>query len=569
MAQDLNYNRQTADRSFNTIFANLKFIDGLVFNTTFSYDHTNTKYKRWNDPRSSDGENDNGMIVSSFYQYDQLVWKNNLTYITNLADKHNLDVLIGYEVNQYKRDYISGTIKNFPTVDKDEISNGSNITGLGGYLNERRMVSYLSRLNYNYDNKYFFGASARIDGSSQLYKTSRWGTFWSVSGAWRISEEGFMKPINNVLSETKLRASFGSNGTLPSDFFGYLDLTGFGYNYDTEPGIRETQIGDRKLTWEKNYNFNVGLDFRLFDRLSFTAEYYTRSTSDLLMDVPTSGTIGFTDYLMNVGKVQNQGIEIDMSAEILKTKHFTWNSSLNIGHNKNEIKSLGSQNEIKTGPYIRRVGHSYYTYYLVEFAGINPDTGIPEYYVNAEGGDPKETTQDASKANRILYKVADPKISGGWTNTFKHKLIDLSFTWTFTLGGYSYDDAAQKLDHGGAEANHAIQKYYKDRWRNPGDNTRIEMFIVDNPYDMSGVANTRRVHSTDHLRLKNLTLGFTLPKKLTTKIKLNNVRAYFSSVNLLTFAAYDNYDPEVPRNGSVFFDTPKMRTFTFGLDIKF
>lgn len=566
-ALDYNYKRQKIDRSFNTVFANYRFIEGLVLSSTFSLDHTNSSYKGWNDPRSSDGEADNGSLSNNAYQYDQMVWKSNLNYITAF-NKHHLDILGGYETHEYKRKHISGTIKDFPNVDKHALSNGSNITGLGGYQQGWRLLSYLGRVNYDFDHKYYLGGSIRMDASSRLHKDNRWGTFWSLSGAWRLSSEEFMKPIEHILNDTKIRLSYGSNGILPSSFYDYMDLVQFGYNYNGKPGILEYQIGNKELKWEKNYNLNIGLDFRLFNKINATIEAYQRKTSDLLMDKQISNTTGFSTMIANVGSVRNRGVEVELNADIIQNKSFSWNSQFNIGHNKNKIVDLGDQEEIIGSYTIRKVGLPYYSFYVKGFAGINPETGYPQYYVNATEGD-RTITEDATEANYIVYKSADPRVSGGWTNTLKYKMLDLSFTLSFSLGGYSYDNGASKLEHAGKETAHNLQALYQDRWQKPGDKTNIEMVMVGNPYDMSSVVNSRRIHSTDHLRLKSLSLGFTLPKKMVRKAYLENVRAYFSAVNLLTWAAYDGYDPEVASNGVVYFDTPKMKTLTFGIDIKF
>ncbi len=569
-ALDFNYKRQLIDRSFNTVFANYTIIDGLIFNTTLSLDHTNSEYKSWTDPRSTDGMNNNGSLSNNFYQYDQMVWKNNLTYNKTLNNVHNLDAIIGYEAHEYKRKYISGTKENFPNVDKEQISNGSVTTDLSGSGdNGWRLISYLGNVNYNYDNKYYLGLSARTDASSRLYTNSRWGTFWSVSGAWRVSSEEFMNNISNSLSDLRLRASYGTNGTLPSGFYGYMDLVSFGYEYNSKPGILETQIGNKNLKWEKNYNLNLGIDFRLFNKIGATVEYYKRQTSDLLMDMDLSLVTGFSSILTNVGEVQNTGFEVDINANIIEKNNFSWTSSMNFGQNKNKIIDLGGQEQIVGSYTIRNVVQSYYQYYLKDFAGINPETGYPQYYIN----DPKNlndrsVTENAGKANYITYKSPDPKLSGGWTNNLKYKLFDLNFLFTYTLGGYSYDRGAQKLEHAGKSEKGAIQALYRDRWKKPGDITNIEMFMVGNPYSMASVINSRRIHSSDHLRLKNLTFGFSLPKEIVRKANLENVRLFFSGTNLLTWAAYDGYDPEIPRNGIYYFETPKMKTYTFGVDIK-
>lgn len=573
---DFNYKKNEVERSFNTIFANVTLLEGLVFNTTLSLDRTNAHYKSWTDPRSTDGESDNGSFSANMYQYKQTVWKNVLTYDTRIGEKHNLDLLGGYETHEYKRNYLSGSVKDFPTVEKHQISNGGNISGLSGYDGTGwRLISYLGRLNYNYDSKYYFGASARVDGSSRLHRDSRWGTFWSVSGAWRISSEKFMKPIEHILSDARLRVSYGSNGTLPSDYYGYMNLVSFGYKYMEKPGMLESQLGNTDLKWEKNYNLNIGFDFRLFNRVGGTIEVYDRKTSDLLMEMPLSRTTGFSTIWDNVGRMNNRGIEVELNADIIRTKNFSWNSSINLSHNKNKIVSLGGQEEIIGSYTIRKVGQPYYRYYVKEFAGINPDNGYPTYYCNGQGGVDRDeegnriTTENSSEAADVIFKGPDPKLTGGWANSFKYRWFDLNFNWTFSLGGYSYDNGASKLEHAGKSEKGAIQTLYRDRWRKPGDKTNIEMFMVGNSYDMSSVYNSRRIHSSDHLRLKNLTFGITLPKQLVQKAYLQNVRFYFSGSNLLTFAEYDRYDPEIPMNGIYYFEAPKMKTYTFGIDIKF
>ncbi len=565
-----NFRNEKANRSFNTLFANYKFIDGLVFNTTFSLDHTTTKYNSWSDPRSSDGEKANGSLTSAYKEYNQIVWKNSLTYTKTFADNHNFDVLGAYEVNKYRRENLSGGKDNFPSVDKIVIGNGSVLTDVGGYNDEWRLLSYLGRANYNYDNKYYLGASLRIDGSSRIHRDSRWGTFWSASGAWRLSNESFMEELKSIVSDAKIRASYGTNGTLPRDYYTYMDLTGFGYPYLNNPGIRETQLGNRNLKWEKQNNFNIGLDLRLANRYDITFEWYRRQSSDLLNDMPTSYTTGFASYLTNIGTLRNSGVELDVQADILRNGTFKWNAGINMGMNRNKTVALADgSNELREGNVVHRVGQPWYSYYLIEFAGINKETGVPQYYINDPSNpDSRDITEKSSEANRILYKSVDPKLVGGFNNSFRYKFMDLNFTWTYSLGGYSYDHGASKTELGGKTGYDNIPKYYENRWQKPGDDTNIEMFMVGNSYDMSSVNNTRRVHSTDHIRLKNITFGVSIPQEITRRLKVSNIRAYCSGVNLLTFAAYKNYDPEVPVNGQVYFESPKLKTVTFGLDIK-
>lgn len=345
-------------------------------------------------------------------------------------------------------------------------------------------------------------------------------------------------------------------------------ITSNAYTLYTEGGVEKAYRNLFARNNQDNIETILAIDFELGLKVHSLGSSFT---SDLLNDMPTSYTTGFSSYLTNIGSMRNTGVEVDISADILRDKALSWTTSLNIGMNKNKTVALADgSTELRNGTLIHRVGQPWYTYYLAEFAGINKETGVPQYYINdpSKPGS-RDITEDANEANRIAYKSVDPKLTGGFTNTFRYKFMDLNFTWTYTLGGYSYDSGASKTELAGKTGYDNIPKYYERRWQKPGDETDIEMFMVGNSYDMSSVANTRRVHSTDHIRLKNLTFGVAVPQEFARRLKVSNIRAYCSGVNLLTFAAYKNYDPEIPNGGSVYFESPKLKTVTFGLDIKF
>lgn len=572
LSAEYDYQKEYVTRAFNTIFAEVQFYKDLKFKTTLSYDFNSIKGKDWSDPRTSNGEDDNGYMSTKFYEYKKLVWTNHVMYNKSINDVHNIDALAGYEIDDYYRDYLSGGASNFATEDKNDIINGMKTEGVSGSQARSRLVSYIAKLNYNYDNKYFIGGSWRLDGSSRLAKDNRWGNFWSASAAWRIDRENFMSEADWV-SDLKLRASYGVNGTLPSDYYGYYGLSSLTNGYLEQPGIIQSQIENKNLSWETNYNFNVGVDFGINDRVNFSLEYYNRVTKNLLMDRPISMTTGFSSYLMNIGKVLNQGVEFAVNSINFDRKNFYWSTDFSIGHNENEIMELdGMQTEIISGSQIRKVGMPYRTFYLIEFAGINPENGMPQFYTNEKdenGKYKKDLTEDPGDANYIPYKSADPAIFGGLTNTFRYRWFDLNFMLTYQFGGYSYDNWAQKTEHGGEDPEANIPLYYENRWKQPGDKTNIERFIVNNDEDMGHVTSTRRIHSTDFIRLKNLTVGFTLPQNWTKKVYIDQFRVFFSANNLLTWAKYDQYDPEAVYNGTAIWGTPPLKTFTFGLNINF
>ncbi|WP_299992470.1 TonB-dependent receptor [uncultured Bacteroides sp.] len=569
------YQREYVTRAFNTIYGEYEFLKNLKFRSTFSYDYVNTKGKDWSDPRTSNGDDINGGMSKKFYEYKKMVWANRLTYNWTFADNHHFDALAGYEIDDQYRDYLSGYATNFATYDKNEISNGMKTESVGGNYTRTRMVSYLFRLNYDYKNRYYLGASFRTDGSSRFHRDNRWGNFWSVSAAWRAIEENFMEPVQNWLTDLKLRASYGVNGTLPSDYFGYMGLSSLTNGYMEQPGISQSQLRNDNLKWETNYNFNLGLDFALWNRINVTLEYYTRTTKNLLMDRPISMTTGFSSYLMNIGEVKNKGVELEISSTNIRTKDFSWNTTFNISHNKNEVVTLdGMQTEIISGTQIRKVGHSYRTFYMKEFAGINPETGAPQFYTNEldeNGRYKKDITEESTKANAIvLDKHAEPTAIGGLTNTLRYKWFDFSFMFSYQFGGYSYDTWAQKTEHGGYDLEANIPTYYRDSWKKPGDVTKYELFYdKSSAYAMNKITSTRRLHSTDFIRLKTLTFGVTVPKEWTRRIGIDNVRLYASANNLWTWAAYDYYDPEAVSGGTAIWGTPPLKTVTFGVNVNF
>jgi hypothetical protein len=355
-----------------------------------------------------------------------------------------------------------------------------------------------------------------------------------------------------------------------------MGLSTYGAEYNSLPGIIETQFLNSNLKWETNYNLNIGLDLNILDKVRVSVEYYNRLTKDLLMNEPTSLTTGFNSILSNIGQMRNRGIELELASTIINKKKFNWTSSFNISNNNNKILVLdGIQQSIISGSQIRMVGKPYNTYYLREFAGIDPADGMTWFYTNtldASGNYGKVKTKELNLANMIPLQSAYPKFVGGFINNFKYHFIDFGFTFTYSLGGYSYDSGAGKLDKegttNGLDGN--IPSYYSERWRKPGDQSIYGIYIANNKWDLAdGYSNSRRIHSTDHIRLKNISLGITLPTRITDYLKLEKVRFFASSTNLWTLSKWKMYDPEVGNDGVMAYQTPQLKTVTFGLDITF
>lgn len=572
------YNRTRMTRMFSTGYASIEPLKGLKLKETLSYDYAIQKDSRYFNPLSAAGPKSGSDAQTSkgFIEYGKLISSTSLNYVHTFNYKHHLDVLAAYEIESYQTDKASGERSRLPS--NSNLVEPDNASVLNSFISSTqayRMLSYLSRLNYDYDDRYYIAGSFRRDGSSRLSPKNRWGNFWSVSGMWHLSNESFMKPIKHILSDVKIRASYGVNGNQPGSLYGYMGLYTYGQSYMGGFGSYESSLANPNLKWEKNYNLNIGLDLAFLSRIFLSIEYYNRDTKDLLYSLPISATTGFTNYLSNVGQLNNKGVELELRTINFATPHFNWSTVLNLSHNSNKIISLNGQLEqsIEGTWFIHKVGLPYHTFYVKEFAGVDPQNGDALYYANtqnADGSYSKEITNDISKAQAIPYKSVNPKISGGLTNILNYKQLDLSFTLTYSLGGYSFDKLGTYIENGTTNiytSKYNLPAYAMDRWQKPGDQTDVPRFV----YNQSASDNnsSRYIHSTDHLRLKNLTLGYTLPREWTRKVMVNKARFYFSGSNLLTWAKWKQYDPETPVNGEVFCEAPPMRTFSFGVQLTF
>ena len=572
---EYNYDKSNIDRITSSMYAGYEIISGLVLKQTLAYDYSSTDNYVWWSPKSNDGRSSNGVFQRYMIHDHTLTSQTMLSYAKSIGANH-FDALVSYEIEDFGEEYTYVNGNDYPTDKLYEISTAAN-TRAGGSHSANRLLSYVGRLNYNYDGRYYLAGSFRRDGTSRLASAERWGNFWSVSGSWRFMKEGFLAGLKDVITDGRIRASYGVNGVLPNNGSAYLRTFGLGYKYAGSSGMIQSGVGNEQLTWEKNYSLNVGMEILIKNRFSLNVDWYDRRTRDLIYGVPLSYTSGFSSYSANVAKMQNTGIEIDIKTINVSTKDWSWVTSLNFAHNKNKILYLSDEIANSTGPYqeviatnqVRRVGHPYYSYYLYEYAGVDPATGKESYYVNREGRE-REITTVASQAQRILTGTPDPKLQGGFTNELSWKGLELNFTLTYSLGGKARDAASWLQTNGGANYTFNIAAFNDPdkMWKQPGD--IAELPIYEYGYQTSYQPSTRWLLSTNHLRLKNLSLGYTLPSKWTKSISLEKVRVYMAGANLLTWKAKGMYlDPEVLIGGDVTYQTPPLKTMTFGIEIGF
>ena len=561
-------------RMLNSLRLDWNIWDALHLSEKVTYDYTsNTENILW-DRYSNDGAPGAVMqrVVSDL---SQLNGQTQLSYVKSFG-LHNVDALLGYETEKYtyRYNYINGTDYPGDLYEFGNAGTTSAESNKSGYT----LASWLGRVNYNYDNRYYAGVSYRRDGSSRLAKANRWGDFWSVSAAWRFGAEKFMEPVKHVLSDGKLRVSYGVNGTLPSNYYDYMSLYKFGRYYNGKSGMAIVGIGNPDLKWEKNRAFNVGLDLTFLDRISVTFDYYVRTTSDLIYDLPLSAVPGYfsgdSPYLptspKNVGSLRNNGYEVTITSNNIQTKDFSWTTSLNFGHNHNKLtKIYGDQDQIISGIRIHKVGEPYYSFYGYEYAGVDPATGKESFYLNDGTADARKTTTDPSKAHKVIIGNHETSLEGGLSNNLTWKFIDFGLNFTFSLGGKAYDGATWQHNNGSYLFRGAVPAYYdiNKTWKGPGDTSASQPVFQ---YGNTSENSSRWLMPTDYLRLKSLTLGLTAPGNWVSRFGLSKARFYFAASNLLTWKSKDlTVDPEMRVDGVCTFQTPALRTFTFGLELGF
>ena len=553
-------------RSLSNLDLSVKFSDQVTFKTVFGYDYIDTKHFEYWSPNSVNGAAIGGLGSRYSYENRNLTSSSTLRYANTWDDVHNFDILGGFEVTEDELTAIYAVAKQYSTDKLPELGNGqpdgasSEVLGSG-------IVSYLGNANYNYDNKYYLSGSFRRDGSSRLGADSRWANFWSVSAAWRVSGEGFLQD-NELFSDVKLRFSYGTNGNLPGAYYANQALYAFSGGYGPSPAIYWSQPGNQKLGWEKSKNMNVGFDWNILNRVNLTVEYYNKTTTDLLFEVPSSIVTGFTSNWSNLGKLRNSGLEIEVSSQNIKTDNFSWNTNFNLTYQKATIKELPDGKDIEYGDgnmYLHREGESMYTYYLPEWKGVNPETGLGEFWKDPNDHS-KGVVNNYSEAGKGVVGKAIPDVTGGLTNTFNYRDFDLSFLITYQFGGDIFDYPNYFFRHDGLRLGsfNVDKSVAGNYWMNPGDNAKYPKPIYQNPY-RSDRFSSRTLASSDNIRMREITLGYNVPA---LKHLFSNLRLYFRANNpFMIWAKTDGIDPDVPLNGYRQVDTPVSKSFVFGVNI--
>ena len=543
----------------------------LPFNLTarsvFGYDYLDNKVHEFWAPGSVNGESLAGL--SQRWDYNTRTFTSSTTLNFNKDfGLHNLQVLAGFEVEERNYSSMTASAKQFVTWKLPELSNGQTY-GTGSSVSSNAIMSWLGNANYNFDDKYYLSASFRRDGSSRLSADNRWSNFWSVSGAWRISGESFLED-NDLFNDLKLRVSYGTNGNLPTGNYSYMGLYSTTGGYGTNSAYYWSQLSNLNLGWEKSSNFNVGLDWNLFGRVGLTVEYYNKVTSDMLFATPISWVTGFGSKTSNLGKLGNSGLEIAINSQNIKTKNFTWTTDFNITFQSNKIKELPNGEDVQYGDgsmYLLREGESMHTFYLPEYIGVNSETGLGEFWIDPADHS-KGVTNYYTQAGSTIIGKAIPDFLGGITNRFTWNNFDLSFMISFQGGASMFDYPGYFLqfsDGVRVGSFNVVKEVAGNYWTETNKNAEYPRPIYGNPY-RSDRFSSRTIRSTDNIRMRDITFGYTFPAK---KMGISNLRLYFRATNpFMIYSATKNVDPDVDVNGYRQTDTPPTRSFIFGLNFE-
>ncbi|HNP20943.1 MAG TPA: TonB-dependent receptor [Panacibacter sp.] len=561
-----NSDEQVTFRTLGNAFANYNIIPSLSFRSEFGADILNLDQQAFQGKETIDG---GGIGKGNFITSQNVVFNTNnyFTYAPKIGENHKLNAVLGMSYQQgdvsqtfsYGEEYPSDAIKN--------LAGATSITASSSTGFRYTFLSYFLRGNYSYKNKYLFSASVRTDASSRFGPENRYGWFPAGSVGWVLSEEKFMENIS-FINFLKLRASWGLTGNAEIGESNYQALYGVS-NYPGLPGYIPNQLGNPGLKWEKTAQADAGLEFAVLNnRLNGEVDYYKKHTTDLLLAVNIPATTGYSTILQNLGNMDNQGWEFTLTSRNFDGK-FKWTTSINAGYNKNKVLNIGGQ-VIEGGGGLQRAveGQPIGVFFMQKFVGVDPETGDAQY-LDKDG----KITTDYDQAERMVVGKSNPDWTGGFTNTFSYKGFDLNILFTFVQGNNVYNGGGVYMTAGFFNGFDNQTTNMLNAWTQPGDKTdvpRIGYF-----YGSGSRNSSRWLYEGSYIRLRNVTFGYTMPKKLNTALHITSARLYVAGINLWTATKYPG-DPEVNTQtlgniggGQDFYTIPQPKTITLGLNVKF
>lgn len=570
----------TGIRAISNVFAEWAIAPRLVFRTTWSLDFNDAMNRAF----SSTVLNGPGQLATGYEANNrQVTWVNEQTlrYAWQPAAAHQFNFLAGNTVQKTTTKGFSVSGANYPNDDLGNLGNASQATGWGGGTVESALASFFGRVDYTLQDRYLFDVNMRGDASSRFGANNRWGFFPSAGVAWRISSESFMAG-QQLFSNLKLKGSYGLTGSQETiSEYASRGLWGGNDNYQGQPGTRPLQLANPDLRWEQTTQLNVGLEFGLFNnRIEGEINYYDKMTKGVLLNQPVPNSTGFSTIAFNGGDISNKGVEFTLNAAIVRSEGFNWNMALNVAHNKNLIEKLNAPyfEPFSRNFIIFQQGYPVNGFRLWQQERVDPQTGNAVY----TDVDKNNVIDDR---DRMILGTNQPDALGGLTSSMRYRNLDFSFAFSFEWGQEVVNWSTFFMVHGGTRLNAATGAatygFYTrqlDRWQKPGDITDIPKVggTAAERSNNYGLFTSRAMEDGSYTRLRNLVLGYTLPKALTDRLRLGQARLYLMGTNLLTFTDYSGLDPEINAGGGKgtvsgveMFTVPQPRTLQAGINLNF
>lgn len=572
---DLIYNKTDyiMDIVNSTWFAELTPMKGLMLTARYGLNVDNTRYNDLGNAYMGQSLAYGGTA----YQDQTRVTGFNQQYIANyqfnIADFQHVDITAGYDGYSYNTQNVYASGQNLYNPESYYVSNAIDQLRGGGTYSEYATQGFFGRVNYSYNDTYIANVSYRRDASSRFSPENRWGDFWSASAAWLLTKEDFMADLDWV-SMLKLKGSYGQQGNDNiGNFYAYLDqfrMTGAEGVFSDGTLIYK---GNPDLTWETSTSYNVGLDFSLLrDKLSGSVEYFGRQSTDMLYYKPVQAISGYTEIPMNIGSMTNSGLEIDLNWNVVKTRNFAWNVYANATLIKNTINELHPdlEGQLIDGTRIYEEGESMYRMYLVDYAGVNAETGLAEYWAK-DANDAAIKTNDYTIAQNYKISTDDllPNVYGGFGTGIEAFGFDASVQLAYQLGGQIYDSGYQGLMHSGTSSN-AGRNWHKDiynAWTPENTNTDVPRLNANDRYANS--TSTRFLTSSDYLSLNNITIGYSLPTNLVRKLEISQLRVYLAADNVALLSSRKGLDPRQSYISATTALYTPIRTVSGGISLTF
>lgn len=502
------------------------------------------------------------------YRTTNYTLTNTLNWTKTFNTVHNLNLMGGQEIQKVTLSKLAAEAKGYPHANVHELDNASTPVAAGSWYRASTLSSFFMNGEYNYDNKYYGSASFRYDGSSRFGDNHKWAPFWSAGAKYRISQESFMENTAAWLNDMTIRASYGTVGNQDIGQYAAMGLYDYGYGYNSEPGAIPSQIANPDLKWETVAKFDVGVNFALLNKLNVELDYYNQRTKDMIFQVPMSYVSGFKYVTKNIGEMENQGFEAMVNLNLIQTKDFSWSVNTTFTYNKNKILRLATDDPITTTWSIQKAGNPINSYYLKEYAGVDSQTGEALFYTNGKGS---EKTTDPNEASQVIQGQIAPKYFGSLGMNFKYRDFDLSLSANYSGGNQVYNRGMEfDLMVGDYELGPVATYVYENRWQKPGDITDVPQFIAGGQGE-AAARSTRFLMDGSYMRMKNITLGYTLPKAISKVLTIDNLRLYASVDNLFTITAKDfmGFDPQTMDDYYQMWTYPLPTSFLFGVNVSF